>query len=141
METNMDEGQKMQQRWRLTVGASVGKRAKNAAKMATNSGCKRWQKLMVAGRGHANLLCIVPILSDVPEGTRASAPCPLYKASKRFHSGLCGINALAIFWLDSAVFFPNDNKLTISFVNQLRIYERHEDEQNFIVRYTSIDMG
>ncbi|GKD86493.1 hypothetical protein Tco_1357647, partial [Tanacetum coccineum] len=109
--------------------------AKNAAKMATNSGCGRWQK------GHANLLCIVPILSDVPEGTRVGAPCPLYKASKRFHSGRCGIDALAIFWLDSAVFFPNDNKLTISFVNQLRIYERHEDEQNFIVRYTSTDMG
>ncbi|GJW99619.1 retrovirus-related pol polyprotein from transposon TNT 1-94 [Tanacetum coccineum] len=83
-------------------------------------------------RGHANLLCIVPILSDVPEGTRVGNPCPLYKASKRFHSGRCGIDALAIFWLDSAVFFPNDNKLTISFVNQLRIYERHEDEQNFI---------
>ncbi|GJT14086.1 hypothetical protein Tco_0861128 [Tanacetum coccineum] len=92
-------------------------------------------------RGHANLLCIVPILSDVPEGTRVGTPCPLYKASKRFHSGRCGIDALAIFWLDSAVFFPNDNKLTISFVNQLRIYERHEDEQNFIVRYTSTDMG
>ncbi|GKB07017.1 hypothetical protein Tco_0835250 [Tanacetum coccineum] len=100
----MDEqGQKMQQRWRLTVGASVGK--------------------------------------NVPEGTRVGAPCPLYKASKRFHSGRCGIDALAIFWLDSAVFFPNDNKLTISFVNQLRIYERHEDEQNFIVSYTSTNMG
>ena len=24
-------------------------------------------------RGHANLLCIVPILSDVPEGTRSGA--------------------------------------------------------------------
>ncbi|GJW49977.1 hypothetical protein Tco_0091328 [Tanacetum coccineum] len=34
--------------------------SQNAAKMATNGG------------GHANLLCIVPILSDVPEGTRVA---------------------------------------------------------------------
>ncbi|GKB07018.1 hypothetical protein Tco_0835251 [Tanacetum coccineum] len=96
----------LSQRWRLTVGAGgamlifsvsffiadysmhIHLTSQNAAKMATNSGC---------GRGHANLLCIVPILSDVPEGTRVGAPCPLYKASKRFHSGRCGIDALAIF--------------------------------------------
>ncbi|GJT28240.1 hypothetical protein Tco_0908515 [Tanacetum coccineum] len=73
--------------------------AKNAAKMATNSGCKHWQKLMVAGRGHANLLCIVPILLDVPEGTRVVAPCLLYKASKRFHSGRCGIELEQLYLL------------------------------------------
>ena len=30
-------------------------------------------------RGHANLLCIVPILSDVPEGTHQSSDSALYK--------------------------------------------------------------
>ncbi|GKG28039.1 hypothetical protein Tco_0406366, partial [Tanacetum coccineum] len=66
---------------------------RNAAKMATNSGCKRWQK------GNANLLCIIPILSDVPEGTRVGAPCLLYKASKRFHSGRCGIELEQLYLL------------------------------------------
>ena len=32
-------------------------------------------------RGHANLLCIVPILSDVPEGTGA---CPCFLIYKSF---------------------------------------------------------
>ncbi|GJW99617.1 hypothetical protein Tco_0183531 [Tanacetum coccineum] len=68
----------MQQRWRLTVGAGgamlifsvsffiadysmhIHLTSQNAAKMAINSG------------GHANLLCIIPILSDVPEGTRVA---------------------------------------------------------------------
>uniref|UniRef100_M1CQR6 Uncharacterized protein n=1 Tax=Solanum tuberosum TaxID=4113 RepID=M1CQR6_SOLTU len=30
-------------------------------------------------RGHANLLCIVPILSDVPEGTNIHVRVPPYK--------------------------------------------------------------
>ena len=41
-------------------------------------------------RGHANLLCIVPILSDVPEGTSITCYAFLYKGLQFSLFGRCG---------------------------------------------------
>nr|GEU97691.1 reverse transcriptase domain-containing protein [Tanacetum cinerariifolium] len=47
-----------------------------------------WEK----ERGHANLLCIVPILSDVPEGTMVPDLHLLYKVTNSSSFGRCGMN-------------------------------------------------
>ena len=41
-------------------------------------------------RGHANLLCIVPILSDVPEGTFAPFGAGVFKELKELLFSRCG---------------------------------------------------
>ena len=41
-------------------------------------------------RGHANLLCIVPILSDVPEGTKPMASSAIDIALHYFFTFVCG---------------------------------------------------
>ncbi|GJZ54470.1 hypothetical protein Tco_0609355 [Tanacetum coccineum] len=51
---------------------------------------KHWAMLM--RRGHANLLCIVPILSDVPEGTMLPDLHLLYKVTNSSSFGRCGMN-------------------------------------------------
>nr|GEX12692.1 zinc finger, CCHC-type [Tanacetum cinerariifolium] len=57
-----DKNENLQQRWRLTVGA-----------MLIFSVSFQFYQMSPKGQeGHANILCIVPILSDVPEGTRVA---------------------------------------------------------------------
>ncbi|MFS7925896.1 hypothetical protein Hanom_Chr04g00290601 [Helianthus anomalus] len=41
-------------------------------------------------RGHANLLCIVPILSDVPEGTNIASTLPVINQTQNPILGRCG---------------------------------------------------
>jgi len=44
-------------------------------------------------RGHANLLCIVPILSDVPEGTVLTSQLRQYKNFMCSLTRRCGISS------------------------------------------------
>ncbi|WZZ84406.1 hypothetical protein YC2023_112985 [Brassica napus] len=55
-------------------------------------------------RGHANLLCIVPILSDVPEGTITFVTPSLYKHRFFFLHKRCGTVSLHLQHINGLIF-------------------------------------